>query len=182
MKFLRLKYICVFITILAIAVPTFAQNNEVLDTVHVTAEPAPEISAYDFIGSHSQINLSPYKNEFIQLGDILTEQSGIDIQSLSGVGQYTTPRIRGAEGQQVLVFENGVPVNDLNGSGANIGSISLNNIETINIYRGFVPMELSATAIGGAIDIQSNTKKNKEGHSRFHLGSYGVYQLSLIHI
>ena len=179
MKFLRLKYICVFITILAIAVPTLAQNNEVLDTVHVTAEPAPEISAYDFIGSHSQINLSPYKNEFIQLGDILTEQSGIDIQSLSGVGQYTTPRIRGAEGQQVLVFENGVPVNDLNGSGANIGSISLNNIETINIYRGFVPMELSATAIGGAIDIQSNTKKNKEGHSRFHLGSYGVYQLSL---
>ena len=178
MKCLRLQYIYIFITILAIAAPTYAQTNETLDTVHVTAKSAPELSSYDFIGSHSQVNLSPYKNEFIQLGDILTEQSGIDVQSLSGVGQYSTPMIRGAEGQQVLVFENGVSVNDLNGSGADIGSISLNNIETINIYRGFVPMELSATAIGGAIDILSNTQKNKDGYARFHHGSYGVNQLS----
>lgn len=156
-----------------------ALSDETLDTVSVTAQTSQTLSAHNFIGSHTSVDLEPYRNEFIELKDILYRQAGIDIQSVSGVGQYSTPIIRGAEGQQVLVFEDGVSINELNGSGADLSSVSLVNAGSINIYRGFVPMELSPTAIGGAIDIRSKNSRNHQGYAKLNYGSYGTKQLSV---
>lgn len=179
MKSYSFHYLGLLITLSVIGFPLQGLTDESLDTVHVNGTASENLSAYDFIGSHTQVDLSSYENEFIELSHILNGQAGIDTQSLSGVGQYSTAFIRGAEGQQVLVFEDGVPLNDLNGSGADIGSISLNNVSSISIYRGFVPMELSATAIGGAIDIQTNQQKNTLGYAKINLGSYGTQQVNL---
>jgi iron complex outermembrane receptor protein len=134
-------------------------------------------TVHDFIGSHNSIELNQL--QFLEVEDVLNQQAGIDIQSVSGIGQYATPIIRGAEGQQVLVFNNGIPLNSLNGSGADIGSISLIGIQSIEIFRGMVPMELSPTAIGGAINLKSENTNTNEGFAGFTLGSYGLKQAFL---
>ncbi len=150
-----------------------------LDKIEVNAKQT-ELSPFDFIGSHQSIDLGSYSHNFTELASILNQQAGIHTQSYSGVGQYSTPMIRGAEGQQVLVFVNGIPLNSLNGSSANISTISLIDIDKINIYRGFVPMELSATAIGGAIDLVSEEVNESTGFAKYSLGTYGVNQAQLL--
>jgi len=157
-----------------------AASEKELDPVQVNAAlNSSTYSPYDFIGSHELLDLDYYQDNFMNLGDILNLQTGIDIQSVSGVGQYATPIIRGAEGKQVLVFNNGIALNDLNGGSADIGNISLVGAERIEIYRGLVPMELAPTAIGGAINIIPKMKKGSNGSAGFSLGTYGVNQLFL---
>ena len=148
-----------------------------LNTSHIsTPENETTYSIYDFIGAHNSVNLEEYQTRFIEVTDVLRKQAGIDIQSASGVGQFATPLIRGAEGQQVLVFNNGIPINKLNGSGADIGSTSLIGATRIDLYRGMVPMELSPTAIGGAINIVSEEPKANDGSAGFTTGTYGTKQ------
>lgn len=152
----------------------FAESLELAPIIVTDDNNDPTFTVYDFVGSHSSIELE--QSQFLEVEDILNQQAGIDIQSVSGIGQYATPIIRGAEGQQVLVFNNGIPLNNLNGSGADIGSISLIGINKIDIYRGMVPMELSPTAIGGAINFISKEIDSNEGYGGFTIGTYGVRQ------
>ncbi len=155
-------------------------SEKELDAVQVQASNSSSTySPHDFIGSHQSLDLEQYSSRFVGLSDILNQQSGIDIQSISGVGQYATPSIRGAEGQQVLVFNNGISLNSLNSGGADIGSIGLAGAYKIEIYRGLVPMELSPTAIGGAINIIYKEPSSNEGALGLALGNYGVNTTSL---
>lgn len=158
----------------------FTVSDELeLDTISINAKVPSTYSTYDFIGAHNTIELEQYKEYFIEFKNILNLQAGIDIRSASGVGQYAIPNIRGSQGQQVLVFENGIPVNDLNGSAADIGLISLNGAKKIEVYRGFIPMELSATAIGGAIDVITDLGDRNQGSFKHTTGTYGVSQTTL---
>lgn len=166
--FLRLIILSVFYVQSSIA------EEAELETVQIKATLPDSYSIYSFAGHNSSIDISNYKNRFTSLTDVLEQQAGIDIASVSGVGQYSTPIIRGAEGQQILAFHDGILLNDINGGAADIGSTSLTNIDSIEIYRGFVPMELSPTAIGGAINFVSKERLNNEGQAGYTLGSYGV--------
>ncbi len=154
-----------------------AENVELAPIIVTGENNDSSYTTHDFIGSHNSIELNQL--QFLEIEDILNQQAGIDIQSVSGIGQYATPIIRGAEGQQVLVFNNGIPLNSLNGSGADIGSISLIGIRSIEIFRGMVPMELSPTAIGGAINLKSENTNTNEGFAGFTLGTYGLKQTFL---
>jgi len=154
-------------------------NEQQLDTVSISAKAPNAYSTYDFIGAHNTIELDQYKKYFIEVKNILNQQAGIDIRSASGIGQYATPNIRGSQGQQVLVFENSIPVNDLNGSAADIGLISLNGAKKIEVYRGFIPMELSPTAIGGAIDVITDLNGQANGSIKHTTGTYGVSQTTI---
>ncbi|MFY0642058.1 MAG: TonB-dependent receptor [Bermanella sp.] len=183
MKYLRLQYICVFITVFAIGAPTAAQLNEILDTVHVTAKSEPEISAHDFIGSHQSINLESSQQHFTTLSSLLEQQSGIEIQTIGGLGQYASPVIRGSNGKQVLVFWDGLLINGISGSSADIGSLGLSHAHSLDIYRSLAPIELSASSVGGVIHIKSqdlNTSPIKNyGAFSLTAGSYGAHQMSL---
>ncbi len=151
-----------------------AESLELAPIIVTDENNDPTFTVHDFVGSHNSIELE--QSHFLEVEGILNQQAGIDIQSVSGIGQYATPIIRGAEGQQVLVFNNGIPLNNLNGSGADIGSVSLIGISSIDIYRGMVPMELSPTAIGGAINFISKEIDSNEGYAGFTVGTYGVRQ------
>lgn len=151
-----------------------------LNTVQVNAYPTEtSFTPHDFIGSHDSIDLRKYNEQFIEFEELLSQQAGIDIQSVSGIGQYATPIIRGAEGQQVLVFNNGTPLNSLNGGSADIGSVSLIGADRIDIYRGMIPMELSPTAIGGAINIINSPSYSNSGEASHTVGTYGIQQTAL---
>ena len=154
-----------------------ADNIELAPIIVTDESNDTSYTTHDFIGSHNSIEVNQL--HFLEIEDILNQQAGIDIQSVSGIGQYATPIIRGAEGQQVLVFNNGIPLNSLNGSGADIGSLSLIGIRSIEVFRGMVPMELSPTAIGGAINLKQENSKTNEGLAGFTIGTYGLKQTFL---
>jgi iron complex outermembrane receptor protein len=176
-KYKILTFILLILGVLLLSGISVAEEKKVgteLEAVQVSGSTPNDLSPYDFIGNHDLIDLDIYKNQFFDLTSLLKKQNGIDIKSVSGVGQYSVPMIRGSESQQVLVFSNGLPINSLNGGSANIGSITLDNAQYIHIYRSFVPMELSPTAIGGAINIISNSNQHQDGSFKHTTGIYGV--------
>lgn len=153
-------------------------NDAQLENVTITSSAQPQFSPQNFIGNHQTLDKKDWQQRFVLLPDLLAEQSGIEIHNLGGVGQYSTPIIRGASGQQVLVFFDGLQINSLNGGGANLGNLSLNSAQKVDIYRSLAPIELTASAMGGVIHLQSpelNQGKN-HGQARMSLGSYGVQQ------
>jgi vitamin B12 transporter len=156
-----------------------------LAAVHINASPIEAtFSPHDFIGSHQSINAAEFNQSFNTLSNLLEQQSGIDIKSIGGIGQYSSPIIRGSSGQQVLVFWDGLLINGFNGGSADIGSLSLNLASKINIYRSITPIELSSSAVGGVIHIESKSLTQKEhdsnGEATVTHGSNGVQQYSIM--
>ena len=160
-------------------------NNSIeakLESVNITGQEIKLYSTYDFIGAHESIKAEQFNQSFNTLPSLLEQQSGIEIQSIGGIGQYSSPVIRGSTGQQVLVFWDGMLINNLSGGSADIGSMNLNLAKSIDIYRSIAPAELSASAVGGVINIQSKNlteHSNNEGEATLTAGSYGTQQLSI---
>ena len=178
------NYCLILLATYCCAFSVYADNTQ-LDTVQVSA-PITEtyFTPYDFIGSHQSINADQFNQSFKTLPDLLEQQSGIEIQSIGGIGQYSSPVIRGSSGQQVLVFWDGLLINGLNGGSADIGSLNLNLASKVDIYRSIAPIELSSSAVGGVIHIQSkalNKQKNESsGQATIATGSHGTQQYSLM--
>lgn len=150
-----------------------------LQTLGDAAEP---FSPDALIGHHQRISSESYSNTFTLLPDLLQQQSGIDIRSVGGIGQFSSPVIRGSTGQQVLVFWDGLLINSINGGSADLGAVSMAQAGSIDIYRGTVPVELAASAVGGAIHIHSaelSSDEDATGQVNATLGSYGTQQLSV---
>ncbi len=156
-----------------------------LDVVQIKASSVDSsFSPHDFIGFHQSINADQFNQNFKTLPDLLEQQSGIEIQSVGGIGQYSSPVIRGSSGQQVLVFWDGLLINSLNGGGADIGNLNLSLASKVDIYRSIVPIELSSSAVGGVIHIQSDDLNSEVhssiGHATATHGSNGMQQYSIM--
>lgn len=126
-------------------------------------------------GQVSVVYPSQFEGEQKDLPDMLLRVSGLFIQRVSGAGHYTVARVRGSTGAQVNVYVDGVLMN-LNGEAAvNLSTIPVDNVERIEVYRGYVPARFSGSPLGGVINIV--TKKPQQASGRITQGvkSYGGY-------
>jgi outer membrane cobalamin receptor len=158
--------------LLSFLVLNSAYAEQILAPVQVTATQSNEIVNVPIIGHQQRIEREAFANTYLPLDELLEQQAGIDIQSVGGNGQYASPIIRGSTGKQVLIFWDGLLINDLNGGSADIGALGLSSAGKIDIYRGMSPVELSPSAVGGAINIQSQTPENNSGEASLTLGSF----------
>jgi len=184
-----------------------AQNTDTLriiemDDVIVTAD------RYTSIRSQSTGAISVLKrNDIAQLagvqtlGGILRQVPGFALLQLDGLGYDVQPIIRGfyggGEAEYVLLLVDGQPVNALETGLINWDQIPLTAIESIEILRGGASSLYGDAAIGGVINIitDSNAPSSHQvaiaggsfgtlkasGSSRFSLGkrkvsSYGNYE------
>lgn len=152
-----------------------------LTPIKVISRQSNELIDVQIIGHQQRINRDAFSNTYLPLDELLEQQAGIDIQSVGGNGQYSSPTIRGSSGKQVLVFWDGLLINDLNGGSADIGSLSLSSAGNIDIYRGMSPIELSPTAVGGVINIQSHELSDNSGEAGITLGSFGTKEVYATH-
>lgn len=89
------------------------------------------------------------------LVDALSAVPGLRIVQSGGPGANASVFIRGTDSNQVLVLENGVPINDpSNPDGAfNFGSDTLTGVARIEVIRGPMSSVYGSSAIGGVINI-----------------------------
>ncbi|WP_165874434.1 TonB-dependent receptor domain-containing protein [Pectinatus cerevisiiphilus] len=133
-------------------------------------------------GQVSVVYTDQYKGEQKDLPAMLQSVPGLYVQKVSGTGHYTVARVRGATGAQVNVYVDGVPMN-LNGESAvNLSALPVDNVERIEVYRGYVPARFAGAPIGGVINIVTK-KPNKLGGSitqgfKSYGGYNGTYQLT----
>jgi outer membrane autotransporter protein len=126
-------------------------------------------------GQVSVIYPKDFEGEQKDLPALLDRIPGLFIDHMNGQGHYTTARIRGSTAGQVDVYVDGVRMN-MNGEAAvNLSAIPVDNVERIEVYRGYVPARFIGAPLGGVINII--TKKPAAGHGYVTQGfrSYGGY-------
>jgi iron complex outermembrane receptor protein len=87
------------------------------------------------------------------VADVLAESVGVQVRRFGGLGAFSTVSIRGSTPNQVEVYLDNVRLNQANIGLVDLGDLPLDNVERIEIYRGFAPLQLGAGSIGGAVRL-----------------------------
>lgn len=124
--------------------PTYSLQNVTI----TAAGPVPETSARSVITA-SQIAASGATT----LGGALELCSSINVNTVGPAGSVTSPSIRGATANEVLVLVNGVSANNPLTGAVDLSTIPLNQVARIDIIRGSAAAVYGPSAIGGVIDI-----------------------------
>ncbi|MCZ6873139.1 MAG: TonB-dependent receptor, partial [bacterium] len=99
------------------------------------------------------VDVSESTAQVDSIADVLSESVGVQVRRFGGLGAFSTVSIRGSTPNQVGVYLNGVRLNQANVGLVDLGDIPLDNVERIEIYRGFSPLQLGAGSIGGSINL-----------------------------
>lgn len=140
------------------------ENTALLDDIYVTA--AYKVPAkYDNTGSSVTILT---KEDLVDLNatdvvDALKFVPGLSVYQSGGHGTLSNVFIRGAESDQTMVLIDGIKVNNPGAGGAfDFGTLSLNDIERIEVLRGEQSALWGSDAVGGVISIETTTGKYAE--------------------
>lgn len=86
------------------------------------------------------------------VGDALRQVPGVQVVQGGGYGAQTSLFVRGGESDYVKVLIDGVPVNDPGGA-YDLGSLTTDNVERIEILRGPASVLYGSDAITGVVQI-----------------------------
>lgn len=116
------------------------------------------------------------KNQVRYVADALRFVPGFAVSRTGSYGGLTQVRVRGAEGNQVLVVIDGVEVND-NGQGEfDFGSLLADDIDRIEILRGPQSTFWGANAMSGVINIitKKGERNSTKSTARTEVGADGT--------
>lgn len=134
--------------------------------VVVTArkEAAPQrVGETDFLLTPAFFTVIPdsqFAGRMISLGEIIEKESGVQVRATGGWGSYATVSLRGSDSDQVLVYLDGVLINDAAGGGADLSNISLGDVEAVEIYRGAAPASFARSSLGGVVNVKTSRQRH----------------------
>lgn len=126
-------------------------------------------------GTVSVVYPDQYKGEMKGVPELLQTVSGVFVQKVNGTGHYTLARVRGSTGQQVSVYIDGVRMNSEGETGVDLSQIPSENIERIEVYKGYIPARFAGASIGGAINIVTKKPEGAHGSVSYGMKSFGGY-------
>lgn len=127
----------------------------------------------------SVIDTRTLRNSTKSLSDALAAAPGVKVRETGGVGSDLNVSLDGFSGKHVKIFVDGVPQEGVG------GALGLNNIPVtmarrIEIYKGVVPVAFGADAIGGVINVVTDTpKKGWTLSGSYAGGSFNTHKATL---
>ncbi len=108
------------------------------------------------------------------VGDALRQVPGVQVVQGGGYGAQTSLFVRGGESDYVKVLIDGVPANDPGGA-YDLGSLTTDNVERIEILRGPASVLYGSDAIAGVVQIITRRGAGRpEFDAAAEAGSYGM--------
>lgn len=108
----------------------------------------------------TEIELDQSSSQSSDLTSVLENNVGIQTHQTGGLGSYSSVSLRAASSEQVLVFLDGILLNDSVSGQVDLSLIPINQIQRIEVFRGATPIELGAASMGGAINIITRSDSN----------------------
>ncbi|MEN6413568.1 MAG: TonB-dependent receptor [Veillonellales bacterium] len=132
-------------------------------------------------GTVSVIEVPKYAGEHKTLADLLQTVPGVYIDRISGggTGHYSTVRVRGSSASEVNIYMDGVLVNTGSEQAVNLENLNIDNVERIEVYRGYIPARFAGAAMGGAINIVTKKPDKTGGKVSCGLRSFGGQKYNL---
>ncbi|WP_108822182.1 TonB-dependent receptor domain-containing protein [Dysgonomonas sp. Marseille-P4361] len=178
------------VTIVCFGYETKVVDIEISNNKECNFELTPkthELSTVEVKGKskHQQLRESAYSvnalsvksrtNDLNNLNTMVGRSSGIRVREKGGVGSDFELSINGLSGNAIRYFVNGIPLAYL-GSEVNLSNLPINLVDRIEIYKGFVPSELGADALGGAINIITNINIKDYIDTSYGIGSFSTHK------
>jgi iron complex outermembrane receptor protein len=160
-------------------VSALAEEATRLDTVVVTAQKIEDpIQTGDVDKETTPVMTTTIEREAFEgktenIAEIIEKEVGVQVRQSGGLGSYSEVSLRGATSNQVLVFMDGILLNDASGGGVDLSTISLSDVAAIDIYRGATPINFGNAGIGGAVNIR--TLRAEKGLKASASGGYGSF-------
>lgn len=162
------KFLALFILI---NIPAFADDVIVVTADRIKSNLDKSSSDVRII-SADEIKMSASRS----LPEILARESDLSVVNSGPSGSSASLFLRGTDSSHTLVVLDGIVMNDPSNPNRqfDIGKLSLNNIERIEILKGSQGLAYGSNAIGGVIVITSKKAKSEKasGESYFDVGSY----------
>lgn len=112
------------------------------------------------------------------LSDLMNRSTGVRIRESGGLGGETSVNLNGFQGQAIRYFRDGIPLNYL-GEGYNLSNIPLEALNKVEVYKGVIPVHLASDALGGAINLVSQTNQANDLRASMAYGSFNTFRTSI---
>ncbi|MEN8246141.1 MAG: TonB-dependent receptor plug domain-containing protein, partial [Thermodesulfobacteriota bacterium] len=119
------------------------------------------------------IERESFEGKMETVSDVVEREAGIQVRQTGGLGSFSSVSLRGSSSDQVMVFMDGILLNDAAGGGVDLSTISLGDVESIEIYKGSAPINYGTSSIGGVINIK--TLRTEEGFDANASVGYGSF-------
>lgn len=177
---------------LAVAAPAGAVSDSVKSDSVATAPGAPVVDfATTTVKGKSRarrVEESGYSVEVVQtrearsrttdIQEMVGAQSGVVVREEGGLGSGASVSLNGLSGKHVRVFLDGIPVEQL-GTGLSLGDLPPNAVQSVEVYKGVVPIHLGADALGGALDVRTHPDPNPFLDASWSVGGFGTHRGAL---
>lgn len=130
-------------------------------------------------GAISVIEARPFYNTNVTGLDLLRQTSGIKVKQDGGYGSRTSFLINGSTGKQVKFFIDGLPQDNL-GETRGLAIFPIEQLERIEVYKGVLPIDLGADALGAAINLVTRRERQDYIDASYANSSFGTHRLNFL--
>lgn len=124
------------------------------------------------------VDMTKLRNTNLDIAHALDRVSGVSVREEGGVGSAVSVNLNGFTGKRVRIFVDGVPMDGASSS-FGINNIPAGLAERIEVYKGVVPVEFGADALGGAINIVTNKTRRRYLDVSYSYGSFNTHRSSV---
>ena len=124
------------------------------------------------------IDTKELQTKSIGLPQIINQTTGVRVRQTGGIGSRTIVNINGQQGRAIRYFRDNIPM-DYMGRAFNLELLPVDQVDNIEVYKGVLPAELGADALGGALNFTSRQNFNDNLDFAYTVGSFNTHQLNL---
>lgn len=118
------------------------------------------------------------KLQSADLGEVMAKTEGISVQRAGGLGSNARFSLNGLSGDKVRFFYNGIPL-QFTPYALGIANVPVNAIQRIEVYKGVVPIQFGADALGGAVNLAPpDVHDGWGGSASYQVGSFNTHRLT----
>jgi outer membrane receptor protein involved in Fe transport len=125
--------------------------RENIETIEVVGR--REIRLPDLTAFASVIEITTQVEEMKTLADVLEDSVGVQVRRYGGLGDFSTVSIRGSSPSQVRIYMDGIPLTRARSETVNLADLPLDPLEAVEVYRGTTPLSISASSLGGTVNL-----------------------------
>jgi outer membrane cobalamin receptor len=151
------------------------ETTHILQAVNVLANKSKAIKQQPV--NVSIIEAKPFYNTNMTGLDLLKQVSGIKIKQDGGFGAKTEIFINGSSGKQIKYFIDGLPQDNM-GETQLLNIYPVEQMERIEVYKGVLPVDLGADALGAAINIITRKEKEDYYDASYSIASFNTNRLN----
>ncbi|HET8829294.1 MAG TPA: TonB-dependent receptor [Pelobium sp.] len=124
------------------------------------------------------IDAKKFHNSSQDINQVLGKTAGVRIREDGGLGSNFNFSLNGFSGNQVKFFIDGIPMDNF-GSSLSLNNIPINLADRIEVYKGVVPIWLGSDALGGAINIVTNSSIKNYLDLSYSYGSFNTHRTAV---